>query len=307
MAQAKPASGVQDSIAQAGLALSGGLALVVEKGMHAGASATNRSGTITIGSALDNDVVLISDSLVPNHARISVSDAWRGKLRIEARGGPVRITDGRIIELGRHADVAMPAVFQAGGAEFRASSLHDLGQARKFALPVAALALLALLLPSFAGIFTGLFRSPEQVIAQQTLQPPTLSPDEAERWVERMRGRLRETGLAGQVTVERGGPGAIVAGGTIDPASVDRWRDVLKWFDGQSGAPLLVNNVTRSDTPTQMPSFRAVWLDAKPQVVLLNGQTAGVGDTITGGWKIEAIEQAGILLSRDGRTARVAF
>jgi hypothetical protein len=303
----KAGNGLGDGLKQAGLALAGGLALAVEKGAHRGASATSRAGTMSLGSSLDNDVVLISDNLAASHARLSLVDGWRGRLRIEARGAPVKLSDGRIVAMGRYADVELPALFQAGGAEFRASSLHDLGQARKFAFPVLALALLALLLPSFAGVMGGLFRSAPQISAPQTPQPITLSAEDGERWLERMRSRLRDTGLAGQITVERGGAGAIVAGGTIDPASQDRWRDVLKWFDSQSGAPLLLNNVTRSDSPQVLPSFRAVWLDAKPQVVLLSGQTAGIGETISGGWKIEAIEQTGVLLSREGRTARVTF
>ena len=47
--------------------------------------------------------------------------------------------------------------------------------------------------------------------------------------------------------------------------------------------------------------------DTKPQVVLLNGQSAGIGETIGGGWKIESIDTQGVLLSRDGKTARITF
>lgn len=304
---AKSRSGLSDGAQQAGLALAGGLGLVVEKGMHAGATASSRNGVLTIGSNLENDVVLISDNLVPHHARISISDAWRGILRIEAKGAPVRAADGRVVDQGRYLDLPMPARFQIGGAEFRASPAHDIKQARKFALPVLVLAGLALLLPSITGAVTGLFQGPSSLIASQAPAPIMVSSEQSEKWLEALRARLRETGLTGQVSVERNGAGGIAAQGTVDPASLDKWRDVIKWYDTQAGAPLLLNNVTRAEANAVLPAFRAVWLDAKPQVVLLNGQTAGVGDTIGGGWKIDAIDPSGVILSRDGRTSKVAF
>ena len=308
MAQRQAKSSVRDSFGQAGLALAGGLTLVVEKGMHAGATTSTRAGALTIGSALDNDVVLISDQLVAQHARLSIGDAWRGLLRIEAKGGPIRTADGRIVDKGRHVDLTMPAVFQAGGAEFRVEAAHDLKKARKLALPALILAGFALLLPSIAGVVTGLFRAPAALIASIPdgsaigVAAPT-----AEKAVEMLRGRLREQGLTGQVTIERGSSGNIVATGVVEPQNLDKWRETIRWFDAQGGGPLLLNNVTRADQPTLLPAFRAVWLDAKPQVVLLNGQTATVGDTISGGWKIEAIEPGGVVISRDGRTSKIAF
>jgi hypothetical protein len=221
-------------------------------------------GALTIGSALDNDVVLISDNLVPHHARVAISDAWRGMIRIEAKSAAIRALDGRIVEQGRYLDLAMPACFQAGGAEFRVSQLHDLSRARRFALPVVVLAALALLLPSITGAVTGLFRSPATTIAglEQPALPAIPGADQLEKWQEMLRARLRETGLTGQVSIERGGSGNLVATGSVEPANTEKWRDVIKWFDAQAGAPLLLNNVARGEQNAVLPAIRAVWLDA---------------------------------------------
>lgn len=307
MAQKPASSGVADGLGQLGLAIAGGLALVVEKGVHAGGSANNRAGILTIGAALDNDVVLIADKLSPHHARLSVRNIWRGLLRIEAKDGPVRLADGRVIDQGRFLDVVMPARFQLAAAEFKAEPANDISKAKKFALPAVLLAALALMLPPLTGVISGLFSAPGSVMQVAAPAPLVQSTEQAEKFLEMLRGRLREAGLTGQVSADRGGAGSLVATGTIEPANADKWRDVIKWYDAQPGAPLLLNNVTRGEVNAVLPAFRAVWLDAKPQVVLLSGQTAGVGETIGGGWKIEAIEASGVVLSRDGRTAKVAF
>ena len=285
----------------------GGVTLVIEKGMHAGARERSNTGVLSVGSDINNDVVLLGDNLAAHHVSISVVDSWRGTVRIEAKDESILLQDGRIIKNGRYLDVAMPVRFQAGGAEFSVQSSRNTASLKRFAVPAIGLLALALVLPSIIGLVSGGMRRLPSPSSMATSLTPDVSPAALETWQEKLREKIRETGLVGQVSIERGASGNLVATGATDSNAADKWRDVLKWYDAQAAGPLLVNNVARGDTPTTMPSFRAVWVDARPQVVLMNGQSAGIGDLIPGGWKIESIEVSGVLLSRDGRTARVTY
>lgn len=300
-------SGWRDSLNQAGLTLLGGLTLHVNKGSHRGARFPARNGRLSVGSGLDNEAVLLADNLAPAHFTLNLIDSWRGVLRVEAKDQAIRTRDGKSVDAGRYIDLKMPAHFQAGDAEFEVVAPKDTAKIRKFALPVIALLALAILLPSLVSLISGPFRHVPTLPSPLELTAPLTDAGSLEKWQEQLREKVREATLGGQVMIERGPTGNLVAVGSVDPASLEKWRDVLKWYDALGNGPLLVNNVSKGEANAVLPNFRAVWVDSRPQVVLSNGQSAGIGDTIPGGWKIEAIDNSGVLLSRDGRISKVAF
>ncbi len=298
---------------KAGIGVLGGLVFRVEAGTHAGATVTSSRATLTVGAALDNDVVLIGDNLAQHHGRLGLADSWPPRVRLEALDGPVEIPGGRMLQQGHVIDLPLPLSFRMGTAECSVSGRREPASLMRKSAPLAALVLALLIVPPvLSGLFSGvsgLFSSspvPGPAVTTTNGSSPT-DPAATQRWQEQLTNRLRMAGLAGQVSIERGGGGNIVAVGEVDETATEKWRDVLKWYDAQGSGPLLVNNVVRTGGQTALPGIRTVWLDANPQVVLANGQSAGVGETITGGWKIEAIERAGIVLSREGRTARITF
>lgn len=292
---------------KAGMALLGGLRFAVEKGMHAGAKLASPATAMTIGSAAENDVVLLGDSLAGKHVRLSVINPWRQLVRIEAQQQPVSLADGRQIAAGRFLDVALPVRFKAGTAECRAESIRQLTALRRYAVPAAVLVLAAFVLPSLTGLFGASPSIGRQTSASATFNSAMTGDASSEKWQASLSDRLKTSGLGAHVSVERGASGNLVAVGSIEESQTEKWRDVIKWYDSQGAVPLLVNNVTRSGIQTVMPQLRAVWFDTKPQVVLMNGQSAGIGDVIGGGWKIEAIDAQGVLLAREGKTARITF
>jgi len=313
-------SGFQDNINQAGIKLMGGVRLVVEEGLHAGAKTTIKSGSFSLGSNEKSDVVLLADELAAHHAHITLLNPWTGRLRVEAQDQPIRTIEGQVVENGRYIDLTLPAKFQAGKAEFRVESVQDMSRIKKIGVIAGAIALAALVLPSITSFFTyrpeammmDVAPAPSSIfgntgLGRQTTTQPVKDSLSLDQWRGNLQDKLGAAGLIGQVSIEKGSTGNLVAVGTVEPQSLEKWRDVIKWYDSQSGAPMLVNNVTRGDVAVQIPTFRAIWVDAKPQVVLTNGQTANVGDTISGGWKIESIDSNGVLLTREGRSTRVAF
>lgn len=307
--------GMQQIAGKALLAAYGGLTLRVTQGVHAGATMTASGPSLEIGSGLANDVVLIGDRLSERHVRLSLSEVFPPRIRLEAIDGPVRLADGRALRPGHHLDLPLPLRFQAGGADCVLEGRRDLSALLRKAAPVAAVVVGLALIPALvSGLFSGassLFGA-----AAPTYQPVATSaadggravdPGVQQRWQEALQARLRDSGLGDRISIERGASGSLVAVGDVEDARVDAWRDIVKWFDAQGAGPLLVNNVTRAGAGASLPGLRAVWLEGTPQVVLSNGQFAGVGDTIGGGWRIDSIDKSGVALSRDGRVTRLTF
>jgi hypothetical protein len=306
--QTRSDQGLLDQFQSAGRSLTGGIRFRVDRGMHAGAVHVSPNARLKIGAHADNDIVLIGDALAPHHMQLVVKDPWRGIIRLEAHDQPVDLPDGRRIETGHFIDAPLPLRFRLGGAECSLESVRKIGAFRVYALPAAGLLAAAILLPSFASLFasSGERFSPPASVTTTSANLGTMPADIAV-WQEKLNDHLRQAGLSGQVSLERGSTGNIVAFGAIEDASLAKWRDVLKWYDSLGGGPLLINNVTRGAVPINLPAIKTVWLDTNPQVVLQNGQSIGVGDLAPGGWKIEAIDPTGVLFSREGRTAKVPF
>ncbi|WP_284178530.1 hypothetical protein [Rhabdaerophilum sp. SD176] len=293
-----------------GLKLTGGLVLTVESGAHAGARLHNAQGQLSVGSALTNDAVLIADGLAAHHVRISLTDAWQSKAQLAAVDALVQLDVGTKLRPGQSQVVSLPATFVAGGATFRVETARlwqDVIPGGKRSLTaVAVLAIAFLGINALSGL-SGLFASSVdggQISRQVSPGPNAASVNEAQA---AFRDRLDKAGLGNEIQVEAGPSGTLVALGNVGAANVEKWRDLLKWYDSRPSSPLLVNNVTRTAQAKDVPQLRSVWVDVNPQVMLSSGQTARVGDTIAGGWRIEAIDQQAVVLSRDGRTTRLTY
>ena len=293
-----------------GLRLMGGLVLTVDAGAHAGARLHNAQGQISVGSALTNDAVLIADGLAAHHFRISVADPWQARIQLAAVDAVVQLDVGTKLRPGQSQTIALPATFVAGGATFRvelARHWQDVVPGGKRSL-IAVAALVAVFFAMNAlSSLGGLFMSPADSgpLGQQISSPQPPSAVEEARAA--FRDRLNKSGLGSDVQVEVGPSGTLVALGNVSAANVEKWRDVLKWYDSRPTSPLLVNNVTRATQATDVPQLRSVWVDVNPQVMLSSGQTARVGDTIAGGWRIEAIDQRAVVLTKDGKTTRLTY
>jgi hypothetical protein len=300
--------GLLDQFQSAGRSLTGGLRFRVDRGVHAGAVHVSPNARLSIGAHADNDIVLIGDALAPHHMHVRVKDPWRGIVRLEAHGQAVDLPDGRRIEIGHFIDAPLPVRFRLGEAECSLDSVRKINAYRAYALPAVGLLAAAILLPSIAGLFTssGAHFTPSASVTTTSANSGAMPADVAV-WQEKLNDHLRQAGLAGQVSIERGSTGNIVAIGAIDDASLAKWRDALKWYDSLGAGPLLINNVTRGAAPLNLPAIRTVWLDTNPQIVLQNGQSVGLGELAPGGWKVEAIDPSGVLFSREGRTAKVPF
>lgn len=288
----------------------GGLVLTVEAGRHAGARLWRSGDRLAVGSDLANDAVLIADQLAAQHFSVTIADILRGIVEIEAIDDTITLENGRVLRPGQSWKRPMPLRFRAGQAQFRvepARRVQDVVPGgRKTILAIGAVAALAIgisLLSSISSAISG--RSSLAGFGANA----SLSAGESAVQTARnaLMEQIRQAGIPGDIQVEAGPSGTVIATGTVDPAGLEKWRDVLKWYDTRPDSPLLVNNVSRGTANAQTPQFRSVWVDGNPHVVLATGQTARAGDTVPGGWRIETIDRNGVVLVRDGRSMRLTF
>lgn len=299
-----------DAARDIALRIRGGLVLTVESGTHAGARLKANGSELSVGSASANDAVLIADALAPTHFRVGLADVWRSMAIITAENDSIVVNERRTLLAGQYQRLPLPVHVRAGQATIRVGLERDW---RALLSPPKAAATAGLVLTLAIGVsivspFKKASDHAPAIAAREALAPrASWSTDTLESAMAALRSELGKAGLGNDIRLESGPGGSLVASGSVDPSLSDKWRDVLKWYDARPGGPLLVNNVARGTRTDDLPAFRAVWVDANPQVVLASGQTAKPGDTVSGGWRIDGIDRQGIVVERGGRTLRVPF
>lgn len=279
----------------------------VVDGHHAGAELALNGGTVTIGADLGNTIVLLDPGIAARHVSIELKSGLVPALRVRALEGPVHVNGNKYIEIGQYADLQLPARLVLAGITTEFVPSVDYLQTAKRLAPyalygVGGLLLFLMLSSAISSIGASFSSMPPSAISSDVADPGS-----ALHWREQLGRRLAEAGLGTFISVESGSLGNLVATGEIDGQAADRWREIIKWYDAQAAAPLLVNNVTRGQGVTSAPSVRAVWFDARPQVSLDDGRSVGIGDTTPSGWKLEAIEDGSVTFIRDGKSVKVAF
>ena len=284
-------------------AIEGGVTIRVTSGAHSGALAALRRGAATVGSSLDNDIVLIGDGLEQNHFALGMANPWLGTVEVEPMDAGVRV-NGKIVDVGRKVVARAPLTIDAGRASLELTPKLRFEPFRRPAIAAAAIvAVMAVGLPLFEALSSASTFTPPAYDAASSFAPTKIDPASHAAVLEE---RIRKADLAGAVTADPGPAGAIVATGEVDEAGLARWRTVLQWHDAIPGAPLLINNVAKT---SEIPgvNIRSAWLDGTPELILTNGQTVGVGGALSGGWRVTQIDAGGIVIAKDKLSRRIEF
>ena len=289
--------------------------LTVLTGLNSGARVKLPSGRVSIGGADSDDILLDGFSG-------TALDVTLGKdaVRIASHLDGVSIENGPIHAAGESARAALPCVVQLDDA----TSLHICRLAETPKRRSLATALLFFLCLVGALVIAGAqieFRTPvpanARTQAPESPAAPALPPvqkaevrapactdcqSEAAAYLE---AELASAGLYG-LSVEHA-DGALRLTGSHAPAEARLWRDIRRSYDRtwSRRVPLIpAITETISDPPIHIAS---VWLAEPREIVADDGLSYRIGETVTDGWVVEAIEPGHVLLARGETLARIDF
>lgn len=278
---------------------SGWLVLVVG-GPNKGAVLPLGHGVLRLGAGLSNDIVLADPAMAEQQAVLTL-DASGARIAPLAKGLSV---NAKPVLPGRSVAVADSALIYAGDTVLLLRGPPQPARRRARWLLLAVPVLLAVVgvaaLVGFASPSRGA-ATPHHVPAiAATARPATEAADA-------LRERLRQAGLAGQITLTASS-GAVVAEGQLPGPDLARWAEHQLWFDGRyKGALSLVNRV-REAPPSERPNLqlRAVSTGQVPYLIVANGDRY-VENAVVDGWTIEQISPDKVVLSRNGRRVELVL
>jgi hypothetical protein len=320
-----PISSATDNISSAednGLSkfdLNFGLKATVLSGNHKGAEvsfAASRKDPITAGSSFDSDIVLFSDNNVAaSQITIIAGSIFDDKITLTSNSGKINFNNFPPINLGQTAKIPLPTEVTFGDTTILFERGSGMDKARTMMKPI-----FLLILSLFVGIIGSIiisnlgssikentFKNKAQS-AQVINIAPQVDLTKQKQTASLLKEQIIKMGLESYITTLENADGSVVTSGNIATDQMPVWRSVLQWYDGQPNMAYLVNNVTSKKVATFNLAIKSVWLDGDYRVIVLSdGQTAKVGETVKGGWIIKEILNDHIIFNRSSQTVKINY
>ncbi|MFC7399051.1 FHA domain-containing protein [Chelatococcus sp. GCM10030263] len=270
-------------------------------------------GTVwRIGSAPDDDVVLLDRGVEPHHALLRRDGA---AFEIEAVGGEVIVAGTTRIAPGFAGRFRTPVTFTLAGAELRLRDTKARPRTMQIAvttLAVAALVLAARLVP-WNGVHdrtggsveeAGPATASDQAARRDVAGAP--EPDRIEAALTALHSRLAAAGLTSLHA--RAEAGRLVVAGTLTTRQSAQWEEIDRWFDATfAGTPPLVAEFEAAEVEKPAVVLKAVWNGARSFIVTADGVTYFQGDRLPEGWTIASIEPGRVVLTRAGESVTLTY
>ncbi|MEM8651230.1 MAG: FHA domain-containing protein [Pseudomonadota bacterium] len=294
----------------------------ITAGVHAGAKIQQKSGTVTIGTAKDNDLVLFGSQIAPHHVEITLPKNIMGKLVLKPVDMPVQLDDGSVVEVGQYAEIDVDHEVSFGDVQLTVMRIAD---PRRYAKPgvrfLAILCLLAMIPVGYSLLSDVAISAADAGSRAISTLNNTISSKaktylastnaeqrqhtEAFAWT--VRTRLEDLKLNHRLRVLSTSDGSIRVYGNISDAELPRWTAFLQWYDTTSDFPPLIRDVNRTTVDRNLPQIKSVWLDQEPTVFFKDGSVANIGTEIKDGWRVVNINSASIMLERDGAVVSLTY
>jgi len=296
--------------------------LSVSKGPHAGAEIVCKAGTIIIGSASSNDLVLVASDCESEHVQLNLPSKLFASITITPLSGSVSLDDEHIVQVGEIAHASAETNIIVGDSEI---NLQRIGDPRRIARPLVRLGAVACLLAMipvgyslFSNMFVGvadagtrIYSSIQQNVSSAanytTGDTNAVKPENLEAFAWTVRTRLEDLKLNHRLRVIPTQDGSLRVQGRVGDGDVARWTAFLRWYDANPGLPPLVRDVQRTRADHDLPGIKSVWLDDKPTVFFKDGTSAMVGARVHDGWLVVGINADGVMLQRDGTTLSLTY
>ena len=297
--------------------------LEVMNGVHAGSTYIQKTGSISVGYSQDNDVILFGSNAAANHFEIILQSGLVSKIHIKPVDAPVTLEDGSIVEVGQEAEISTNEIITFADTEITITRIADPKLFIKPAIRLMAFLCLLAMVPLIYGIsasFLGTVAEAGSRMAstmqhgiEQTsskllgtvASAPNKNLDEAFAWTVRV--KLEDLQLNHKLRVNPTADGSIRVYGNISDQELPRWTSFLQWYDTTSNFPPLIRDVSRAEIGTNLPQIKSVWLDNNPSVFFKDGTVGNIGSSIKAGWKIVDINDASVMIERDGAIISLTF
>jgi hypothetical protein len=297
--------------------------LEVLNGAHAGSTHIQKSGSVSVGSASENDVILFASNAYPNHFEIKLASGIVSKLSVKPIDASVTLEDGSIVEVGQEAEIGTDEVISFADTEIAISRIADPKSFVKPAIRVIAFVCVLAMIPLVYGIAAGFLGTVAEAgsrvvnsvqhgiektsssILGTVATAPTQDNGEAFAWTVRV--KLEDLQLNHKLRVSSTPDGSIRVFGNVSDKELPRWTSFLQWYDTKSNFPQLIRDVSRANVGTNIPQIKSVWLDDNPSVFFKDGTVGSVGSNLKAGWKIVSIDDASVMIERDGAIISLTY
>lgn len=276
----------------------------IKSGLLGGTAHTLTSRTISIGSELCQDIVLIDDDIQPKHVELSFEPTLFGELvKVTAIGGDIMVGNTKVAEGSSSPLLRPPLNLEIGGVVIRlddtkSNQTYQTGWVGRildklyYTSWVALIAGAALLLPFFLNSFGGTEKLGVQIRPQATQQESVNTEQQKSAEQDNyllFLAKIEDAGLEQFLNVAALPNGSIQVKGALPDSKFQSWKQVHTWFDQQAFGTVLISNVRKSRSLSKLPSLSHVTLHEPRQVLFADGKRVLEGQIIQDGWVLEKI------------------
>lgn len=293
--------------------------VVIDAGPQAGAARTLRVAELTVGADESNDVILIDPKVGAAQARVTFERSMFGTLAtVTAEGADIQVGDQQVMAGETLEAVKLPVALAMGSNTLTLSAENQRAPRpqRRFdewfsrfdpILTAAVLALLVLMLWSLfsAYVLNGEARHAVSVNAPVLANASVANTDRD--WITELRREVDTNGLADTLRVNDEGLGIIRVSGPVSTGKDPALRNLQSWYDSQPAAPTVIWDILRDTALDGMPQVAMIRFVSPPHVLLEDGETVQLGESMVDGWVLTQLSPEGMVLSRGAEQNILTF
>ena len=287
--------------------------LSVETGLMRGMHEGYDSDTLSVGSAIGCDIVLMDDGVLPHHMTFHMRRSAFGVLVEVLAQGPVTIGAVTLDANQTSGMQRLPQTLTVGEVRMTLAHAQMPDAVPRRARPVRTAAIMGIvslvlalaLLTPLAQLLRSPERRPDRIAHEETATPQArLAVDRAFR--SSVEAELARLQLKDNVNVDTA-EGLLSINGRIPAAKWTAWRSFTHWYDQQAGAPVLVQDVARATELASLKPVAAIRLSDPAEIRFVDGDIRKIGEVVDDNWVISSISADGIILTRGEDSTEITF
>jgi len=287
--------------------------LFILNGELRGVSVPLSEGKVRLGSSSDCDVMLLDAAGDAIEVVITPEDEEKGSYSLEAVTGQVRVgqrtlKEGATRVIPRKSPIKVGSVQMALGSSFENAdrARHSHQKQLSTAAWAASLAL-GLGLLGFWGLSSGsgsVVAMPSPAGLERTYVVDQTGHSQSAIAARELRVQLDQNGFEKLDIFTDQKERMVTVKGKFRRSEEPRWLETFEWFDRLYGKSVYLDvKFDVVDDEITLPfSIEAVWAGYQPRVTLHDGSKRFIGDELPGGWRLNAVTQESVTISKGDET-----